>query len=73
MQDFQEPNGDMIQTKHIIKQDDTQKCDMSKGCPNHIKESNQHKIDPKVQRMNKTQHKEQDDIQNTHAQRLISF
>lgn len=65
--------GDMIWTKHQIKQDDTQKCDMLKGCPNYIKESNQHKINPKVQQMNKTQHKEQDDIQNTHAQRFISF
>ena len=73
MQDFQEPNGAMTWTKHKIQHDDTQRCDMSKGCPNHIKESNQHKIDPKVQRMNKTQHKEQDDMQNTHAQRLISF
>ena len=47
MQDFQEPNGYMTWTKHKIHQDDTQKCDMSKGYPNHIKESNQHKIDSK--------------------------
>ena len=73
MQDFQEPNGDMTWTKHKIQHDGTQRCDMSKDYPNHIQESNQHKIDPNVQWMNKTQHQEQDDIQNTHAQGLISF
>ena len=52
MQDFQEPNGDMTWTKYKIEHDDTQRCDMSKGCPNHIQESNQHKIDSKVQQMN---------------------
>ena len=51
-QDFQEPKEDTIWTKHQIKHDDTWKCDMSKDCPNHIKESNQHKIDSKVQQMN---------------------
>ena len=51
MQDFQEPNGDVTWIKHKIQQDDTQKCDMSKGCPIHIQESNQHKIDSKVQQI----------------------
>ncbi len=46
-QDFQEPNGDMTWTKCKIDYDDTQRCDVSKGCPTHIQESNQHKIDSK--------------------------
>jgi hypothetical protein len=36
---FQEPKGDTIWTQHQEKQEGTQKCDTSKGCPN-CKESN---------------------------------
>jgi hypothetical protein len=36
--DFQEPKGDTIWKKHHKKHEDTQKCHMTKGCPNYIKE-----------------------------------
>ena len=42
---FQEPKEDTIWTKTPNKPRDN-------GCPNYIKESNQHKIDSKVQQMN---------------------
>ena len=44
--------GDTIWTKHQEGQASTQNCEATKGCPNYIKESNQHKIDSKVQLVN---------------------
>ena len=58
---FQEPKGDIVWTKHQINQKCTQRCDARKGCPKYIKESNNHKIDSKVQQMNEAKtndHKE---------------
>ena len=60
-QDFQEPNEDIIWTKHQENQEGTPKCDTTKGCPNYIKEpiqrmidhqTNQHMIGHKVQQVN---------------------
>jgi hypothetical protein len=53
-QDFQEPKGNTIWTKHQKEQASTQNCEAKKGCPNYIKESNQHKIDSKVHQVNKS-------------------
>jgi hypothetical protein len=53
-QDFQEPKGDTIWTKNQEEQASTQNCEATKGCPNYIKESNQHKIDSKVHQVNNT-------------------
>ena len=39
-QNFQEPKGDTIWTRHQENQDDTLKCDTIKGCPNYIKDPN---------------------------------
>jgi hypothetical protein len=45
---------DTIWTKFQVKQKSTQKCEATKGYPNYIKESNQHKIDSKVHQVNKS-------------------
>ena len=47
--------GDIIWTKHQINQEGTPKCDTTKGCPNYIKEPNQHMKDPKFNKW--TRHK----------------
>jgi hypothetical protein len=72
-QDFQEPNEDIIWTKHQENQEGTPKCDTTKGYPNYIKEPNQHMIDSKVQHKNYIKTNEHKENQNTHAQRFISF
>jgi hypothetical protein len=51
-QDFQEPKGDKFWTKHQEEQASIQNCEATKGCPNYIKESTQHKIDSKVHQVN---------------------
>jgi hypothetical protein len=45
--------SDTIWTKFQVKQESTQKFEATKGYPNYIKESNQHKIDSKVHQVNK--------------------
>jgi hypothetical protein len=44
---------DTIWTKFQVKQGRTQKFEATKGYPNYIKESNQHKIDSIVHQVNK--------------------
>ena len=72
-QDFQEPKGDIIWTKHQVNQEGTQKCDTEKVVQIYIKEPNQHMIDSKVQHKNYIKTNEHKEKQNTHAQRFISF
>ena len=72
-QDFQEPKGDIIWTKHQANQEGTQKCDTPKGYPNYIEEPNQHMIDRRVQHKNSIKTNKHEEKQNTHAQRFISF
>jgi hypothetical protein len=43
---------DTIWTIFQVKQESTQQCEATKGYPNYIKESNQHKIDSKVHQVN---------------------
>ena len=45
---FQEPKRDIIWTKHQVNQESTPKVWQKKGCPNYIKEPNQHIIKHKV-------------------------
>ena len=42
-----------IWTKHQLNQEGAKKCDKKNGSPKYIKDSNQHKIESKVQRVNK--------------------
>ena len=72
-QDFQEPNEDIIWTKHQENHEGTPKCDTTKGYPNYIKEPNQHMIDSKVQHKNYIKTNKHKENQNTHSQRFISF
>ena len=71
-QDFQEPKGDTIWTKHQANQEGTQRCD-TEGCPNYIKEPNQHMIDSKVQHKNFMKTNEHKEKQIARAQGFISF
>ena len=72
-QDFQEPKGDTIWTKHQESQERTQKVWHQRIVQIISKNQINTKIDSKVQQVNKAKAHEQKYKKNTHAQRLISF
>jgi hypothetical protein len=50
--DLKEPKEDTIWTNTSSKPRIHEKSDKIQGCPNYIKETNQHMIDPKDQQVN---------------------